>query len=212
VDGAEESPEGALAVNQGGTRNVAELGAPVVYYSSDYVFDGRKSEPYVESDEPNPVSAYGRSKLAGEEQVERGWVVRSSWLFGWTGHNFVRTMLRLGKERDELAVVDDQRGCPTYVGHLAAATRELLELPKGVWHLAADGDCTWAEFAEAIFDQARLDCRVRPISSEELGRPAPRPAYSVLRSERATAPRLPHWRDGLRECLRRLGSDPLEGG
>jgi dTDP-4-dehydrorhamnose reductase len=130
--------------------------------------------------------------------------VRTSWLFGWTSTNFVRTMLRLGAERDEVAVVDDQRGCPTYVGHLASAVRELVELPRGVWHLAAGGDCTWAEFAEAIFAEAGLACRVRRITTEELGRPAPRPSYSVLRSERPGAPLLPHWRNGLRACLERL--------
>jgi dTDP-4-dehydrorhamnose reductase len=136
--------------------------------------------------------------------VREGWIVRSSWLFGWTGHNFVRTMLRLGQERGEVSVVADQRGCPTYVGHLAAATRELVELPGGVWHVAAEGETTWAGFAEAIFEEAGLDCRVVPITTEELGRPAPRPAYSVLRSEREGAPRLPHWREGLHECLERL--------
>jgi dTDP-4-dehydrorhamnose reductase len=115
-------------------------------------------------------------------------------------------MLRLGRERDEVAVVDDQRGSPTYVGHLAAAVRELVELPHGVWHVAADGDCTWAEFAAAIFEEAGVACRVRPTATVELARPAPRPAYSVLRSERPAAPRLPHWREGLRECLRRLGA------
>jgi dTDP-4-dehydrorhamnose reductase len=206
VDGAEADEEGALLVNVEGTRNVAALGAPVVYFSSDYVFDGSKQEPYVESDEPAPRSAYGRSKLCGEQEVREGWIVRSSWLFGWMGHNFVRTMLRLGQERDEVSVVADQRGCPTYVGHLAAATRELVELPGGVWHVAADGETTWAEFADAIFEEAGLDCRVAPVTTEELGRPAPRPAYSVLRSEREGAPRLPHWRDGLRECLERLGA------
>jgi dTDP-4-dehydrorhamnose reductase len=145
VDGAEENPQEAAAVNVGGTINVAELGAPLVYYSTDYVFDGNKREPYVESDSPNPQSAYGRSKLHGEAAVgERAWIVRSSWLFGPTGHNFLRTMLRLGAERDEVAVVDDQRGSPTYVGHLAAATRAVLELPHGVYHVAAGGDCTWA--------------------------------------------------------------------
>jgi dTDP-4-dehydrorhamnose reductase len=205
VDGAEDDPQGAAAVNVGGTRHVAELGAPLVYYSTDYVFDGRKTEPYVESDPPNPLSAYGRTKLHGEAAAgEEAWVVRSSGLFGATGTNFVRTMLRLGRERDELAVVDDQRTSPTYVGHLAEATRELLERPFGIWHLAADGDCTWAEFAEAIFEQAGLDTRVRRISSEELGRPAPRPANSVLRSEK-DAPALPHWREGLRACLERIG-------
>ncbi len=204
VDGAEEDEAGAYVANVLGTRNVAALGAPVVYYSSDYVFDGVKREPYVESDPTGPESAYGRTKLLGEREVHEGWIVRSSWLFGWTSTNFVRTMLRLGAERDEVRVVDDQRGCPTYVGHLAEATRELLELPGGVWHLAADGECTWAELAEAIFEEAGLGCRVVRISTEELGRPAPRPAYSVLRSERVGAPRLPHWREGLRECLARL--------
>jgi dTDP-4-dehydrorhamnose reductase len=206
VDGAEARPEAARAVNVAGTRNVVALGAPVVYYSTDYVFDGTKGAPYVESDEPRPLSVYGRTKLDGEREVREGWIVRSSWLFGWTGHNFVRTMLRLGRERDEVSVVADQRGCPTYVGHLAAAIREVVRLPGGVWHVAADGEATWAEFAEAIFEEAGIDCRVVPITTEQLGRPAPRPAYSVLRSERDGAPRLPHWREGLRECLERLGA------
>jgi dTDP-4-dehydrorhamnose reductase len=204
VDGAEENREEAFAVNDAGTRNAASLGAPIVYFSSDYVFDGTKGEPYVETDPTQPLSVYGQSKLAGERQVRAGWIIRSSWLFGATGHNFVRTMLRLGAERDELSVVTDQRGCPTYVGHLAKATRELLELPQGTWHVAADGDCTWADFAEAIFSEADLTCDVRRISTAEFGAPAPRPAYSVLRSEQPEAPRLPHWREGLRACLERL--------
>jgi dTDP-4-dehydrorhamnose reductase len=206
VDDAESDPAGAELANVLGTRNVVALGVPVVYYSSDYVFDGAKHEPYVESDATNPLGVYGRTKLAGEREVRDGWIVRSSWLFGWTGHNFVRTMLRLGAERDEVAVVDDQRGSPTYVGHLAEATQELLELPQGIWHVAAGGDCTWADFAEAIFEEAGLECRVRRITTAEFRAPAPRPAHSVLRSERPDAPRLPHWRDGLRACLERLGS------
>ena len=201
VDGAEADPQGAAAVNVGGTANVAALGVPLVAYSTDYVFDGRKREPYVESDGPNPQSAYGRTKLHGEAAAgEQAWIVRSSWLFGPSGTNFVRTMLRLGEERDEVAVVDDQRGSPTYVGHLAAATREVMLLPYGVYHVAADGDTTWADFAEAIFEEAGLETRVHRISTVELGRPAPRPAYSVLRSEKG-APTLPHWREGLRETI-----------
>jgi dTDP-4-dehydrorhamnose reductase len=201
VDGAEDDPQGASAVNVGGTVNAASLGAPIVYYSTDYVFDGSKREPYVESDGPNPLSAYARSKLHGEAAAgERAWIVRSSWLFGPTGNNFVRTMLRLGAEREEVAVVDDQRGSPTFVGHLAAATRQVIDLPFGTYHVAAEGDVTWAEFAEAIFEEANLGARVRRITTEEFGRPAPRPAYSVLRSEKG-APTLPHWRDGLREVL-----------
>jgi dTDP-4-dehydrorhamnose reductase len=206
VDGAEDDPQGAAAINVGGTKQAAELG-PIVYYSSDYVFDGQKRSPYVESDAPNPLSAYGRSKAYGEAAAgEQAWIVRSSWLFGPTGHNFVRTMLRLGAERDEVSVVDDQVGCPTYVGHLAAATREVIDLPQGIWHVSADGECTWAEFAQAIFEEAKLECQVVPITTAELGRPAVRPAYSVLRSEKPDAPRLPHWREGLRECLTRLHS------
>jgi dTDP-4-dehydrorhamnose reductase len=205
VDGAEADPDGARRVNVEGTRNVAALGAPLVTFSTDYVFDGRKREPYVESDATNPLSVYGRTKLEAEGAAgSDAWIVRTSWLYGWTSRNFVRTMLQLAAERDEVAVVDDQRGCPTYVGHLAGAVRELLELPRGVWHVAAAGDCTWADFAEAIFGEAGLRCRVRRISTAEFGRPATRPAYSVLRSERSGAPQLPHWRDGLRACLERL--------
>ena len=202
VDGAEDDPQGAAAVNVGGTAHAAELGAPLVVFSTDYVFDGRKAAPYVESDAPNPLGAYGRTKLHGEAAAgETAWIVRSSWLFAPSGRNFVGTMLRLGAERDEVAVVADQVGCPTYAGHLAEATRALVGLSFGIWHLAADGECSWADFAEAIFDEAGLDCRVRRITAAEYGARAPRPAYSVLRSERPEAPRLPHWREGLRECL-----------
>ncbi len=203
VDDAESDPEGARRANVEGTRNVVELGTPLVYFSSDYVFDGAKREPYLESDPTSPLGVYGRTKLEGEQQVREGWIVRSSWLFGPTGHNFLRTMLRLGAELDEVSVVDDQRGAPTYVGHLAEGTHELLDRPQGIWHLAAQGECTWADFAEAIFEDAGLGCRVKRITTAEFGAPAPRPAYSVLRSEK-DAPSLPHWREGLRECLTRL--------
>lgn len=209
VDAAEADPQGAAAVNIAGTANVASLGAPLVTFSTDYVFDGRKREPYTESDSTNPLSVYGRTKLHGEAAAgPDAWIIRTSWLFGPTGHNFVRTMLGLDAERDEVAVVDDQRGCPTYAGHLAQAVRELVDTdrPRGVWHLTAQGDCTWADFAEAVFFEAGLDCSVRRVSTEELGRPAPRPTYAVLRSERAGAPILPHWREGVRACLAALGT------
>lgn len=206
VDGAEESPQDAAAVNVGGTQHVRELGAPLVLFSTDYVFDGSKREPYVESDAPSPLSVYGRTKLQAEAVAgEDAWIVRTSWLHGWAGTNFVRTMLELGAEQDEVAVVDDQRASPTYAGHLAAAMRELLDLPQGRWHLSGGGEATWADLAEAVFEDAGVDCRVRRISSAELGRAAARPAYSVLRSERPGAPALPHWREGLRACLERLG-------
>ncbi|HEY2219484.1 MAG TPA: dTDP-4-dehydrorhamnose reductase [Gaiellaceae bacterium] len=205
VDGAEDDPQGAAAVNISGTKHAAELDAPIVAFSTDYVFDGRKREPYVETDAPNPLGVYGRTKLQAEAVAgEHAWVVRSAWLFGPTGHNFLRTMLRLGAERDELGVVDDQRGCPTYVGHLAAAVQDVVRLPYGVYHVAAGGECSWAEFAEAIFDEAGIDCRVRRIQTSEYPLPTERPAYSVLRSEKG-APELPHWHDGLRECIARMG-------
>jgi dTDP-4-dehydrorhamnose reductase len=208
VDGAEDDPQGAAAANVGGTAHAAALGAPLVAFSTDYVFDGRKSAPYVESDAPAPLSVYGRTKLHGEAAAgDRAWVVRSSWLFAETGHNFVRAMLRLGAERDEVSVVDDQLGCPTYVGHLAAATRDLVDRgsPFGIWHLAASGECTWADFAEAIFEAAGLACRVRRITSAEFGAKAARPTTVILRSERG-APELPHWRDGLRACIRAMSA------
>src|SRR5262245_2259375 len=204
VDAAEDDPQSAAAVNVGGTQHAASLGVPLVTWSTDYVFDGTKRTPYVESDAPFPLGAYGRTKLHGEAAAgDRAWVVRTSWLFGPTSHNFVRTMLRIGAERDEVAVVDDQRGSPTYVGHLAEATRAVMSLPFGVYHVAAGGECTWAEFAEAIFEDAGLPTRVRRITTAEFGARAPRPAYSVLRSEKG-APELPTWREGLRACLTRL--------
>jgi dTDP-4-dehydrorhamnose reductase len=204
VDGAEAQATEAERVNVQGTRNIVSLGAPVVYFSTDYVFDGRKREPYVESDEPNPLSVYGRTKLAGEREVRAGWIIRTSWLFDWTSRNFVRTMLEAARRQDEIHVVDDQRGCPTYVGHLAGVVRQVVRGPHGLYHVAADGDCSWADFAEAIFAGAGVRRRVTPISSAQLGRAAARPSYSVLRSMRGETPRLPHWRTGLRECLGRV--------
>ena len=206
VDGAEADEKAARAVNVSGTKRVVQLHAPVVHYSTDYVFDGRKREPYVESDPPDPQSVYGRSKLDGEQEIGEGWIVRTSWLFGWTGHNFVRTMLELGREREEVRVVDDQRGCPTYVGHLAEATRRLVELPNGLYHVAARGRLHLGGFRGGDLRGGELSCRVVRISTEELAPPGARPAYSVLRSENsALTPPLPHWRKACGECLARLG-------
>jgi dTDP-4-dehydrorhamnose reductase len=210
VDGAEAGEGEALRVNEGGARNVADAaaraGAAVLYPSTDYVFDGEKHEPYVESDPVRPLSAYGRTKLAGErataEANPRHQVVRTQWLFGLAGQNFVETMLRLGAERDELTVVADQVGCPTYTGDLAAAVVELAQSGgPGLWHVAGGGECSWHEFAEGIFERAGLDCRVLAGTTEELGRPAPRPAHAVLRSERRGTPRLPDWQSGLDRYL-----------
>jgi dTDP-4-dehydrorhamnose reductase len=205
VDGAESDPEGAHAVNAEGARNVAEAAERVLYVSTDYVFDGTKREPYVESDPVEPISVYGASKAAGERGTAEAnashLIVRSSWLFGRGGKNFVATMLALGRERGELRVVDDQVGCPTFTGHLAEL---LVDLAKGnqsgVLHAAAAGSCSWFDFAREIFDRAGVSCRVEPCTTDEFPRAARRPAYSVLESERGGPP-LPTWQDGLEAYL-----------
>jgi dTDP-4-dehydrorhamnose reductase len=212
VDGAEESEAAATAVNGAGAGHVAAaavaVGGWTIHVSSDYVFDGRKRTPYLESDVTGPISAYGRSKLAGESAVasaapDRHTIVRTSWLFGAGGHCFPKTIMRLAAERDELSVVDDQVGCPTFTGHLARALIELAEQPLGgVVHLAAAGECSWFQFASEIVAGAGLDTEVRPCASSEFPRPAARPAYSVLRSECGGAvPELPDWREGLNAFL-----------
>jgi dTDP-4-dehydrorhamnose reductase len=206
VDGAESEPQQAAAVNGPGAGHVAAaaaaVGAWVVHVSTDYVFDGEKSAPYVESDPVAPMSAYGRSKLDGERAVaaaapESHTIVRTAWLFGAGGKCFPKTILRAASERPELTVVCDQVGCPTFTGHLAAALVELTaRRTPGVLHVAGAGHCSWHEFATAIVAAGELDCPVRPISTAEYPLPARRPANSVLISERG-APELPDWRAGL---------------
>jgi dTDP-4-dehydrorhamnose reductase len=206
VDGAEEAEEAALQVNGAGAGAVsaaaAAVGASVVYVSSDYVFDGAKGSPYVETDETAPLSAYGRTKLAGEEATAaanaRQFIVRSSWLFGTGGGNFVETMLRLAADHGEVLVVRDQVGSPTYTWHLAYGIVRLIEgVEYGIHHMAAAGQCSWYAFAQEIFEQANVDCRVLSSTTEMLGRPAPRPPFSALVSQRQHAITLPPWQDGL---------------
>jgi dTDP-4-dehydrorhamnose reductase len=210
VDGAEESEQAALAVNGAAAGHVAaaaaEVGASVVYVSSDYVFDGSKGAPYVETDQTAPLSAYGGTKLAGEEATaaanNRHFVVRSSWLFGIGGGNFVETMLRLASTQNEVLVVRDQVGSPTYTWHLAYGIVRLIEgVEFGIHHMAAGGACSWYDFAREIFDQAKVECRVLSATTDMLGRPAPRPAFSALESQREHAIELPPWRDGLAAYL-----------
>jgi len=210
VDGAEEHEDAAAAVNGTGTANVADaaaaVGAALVLPSTDYVFDGLAGRAYVEDDEPAPLSAYGRTKLAGERAAlarcpAGARVARTAWLYGAAGRNFVDTMRGLGGERDEVAVVDDQEGSPTWTRDLAPALEALLGLPPGVYHTAGGGSVTWAGFAEAIFAEAGIRCRVRRITAAELGRPAPRPAVAPLAVTRPGAPRLRHWRQALRDYL-----------
>src|SRR5512132_1877867 len=207
VDAAEGAERAATAVNGAGAAHVAraaaDVGGRVVHISTDYVFDGAKREPWVESDPVAPLGAYGRSKLAGEREVaaatDEHAIVRSAWLFGAGGRNFVDTMLALGEERDEVDVVTDQVGSPTWSAHLAEAVVELAERrgDVGVFHAAATGACSWYELAVEVFDLAGVACRVLPTTAARFARPAPRPAYSVLASERDEAPVLPPWRDGV---------------
>jgi len=215
VDGAEGDRQAAFAVNGAAPGHVAraaqECQAWTIHVSSDYVFDGTKRSPYLESDTTRPLSVYGASKLAGEQRVAREapdshTVVRSSWLFGLHGPCFPATMLRLAAERDRLAVVDDQVGCPTFTAHLAQALLAIATNPElraeltGVVHLTADGECSWFQFAREILRDTGT--AVDPARTEDLGRPAPRPAYSVMRTERGpNVPRLPDWREGLAAYL-----------
>jgi dTDP-4-dehydrorhamnose reductase len=216
VDGAEGAEEAAFAVNGNGAGNIAAaaagLGATIVYISTDYVFDGAKGSPYVESDQPAPLSAYGRTKLAGEEATaaanKRHFVVRSAGLFGIGGTNFVETMLRLAADHGEVLVVRDQATSPTYTWHLAYGIVRLIEgIEYGIHHMAAAGHCSWYEFARDIFEQAKVECQVLSATAEMLGRPAPRPAFSALVSQREHAIRLPSWQDGVAAYLAQRGTE-----
>ena len=213
VDGAESRPDEARAANATGPGNLAQAAAqvriPLVHISTDYVFDGRaplsaggQPRPYVESDPTGPRSVYGITKLEGERLVlgasPRHTVVRSSWLFGTGGRNFAQTMLGLAAERDAVQVVTDQVGCPTWTGHLAPALLGLIERDvRGLVHLAGAGVVSWNGYAREIFRQAEIECRVEDVTSAEIARAAPRPAWSALESERADVLPLPPWQDGL---------------
>lgn len=206
VDGAEEHAEEAMAVNGLAPGHLARAAsaaeAVLVHVSTDYVFDGRRMAPYVESDPTSPLSEYGRTKLEGERRVAadgpRHVIARSAWLFGAGGANFVETMLRLGAERDEVRVVADQVGSPTWTGHLAPALLELAGGGRpGLHHVAAAGECSRHEQTVEALGQAGVECRVLPATSDEFPRPAARPAYSALASERPDAVTLPDWREGI---------------
>ena len=180
-------------------------------FSTDYVFAGDDPAGYDEDSPVAPRSVYGATKLAGERALMAehpgAHVVRTAWVFSPRGRNFLLTMLRLGAERDVLRVVDDQVGCPTATPHLARATLALVErCPPGTYHLAGGGSTSWHGFASAIMEDAGLAARVEAMPSSELQRAAPRPACSILRTVHADAPRLPHWREGLRDCLAALAN------
>ncbi len=204
VDGAEEHEDGATRINGAGAGNLAAAATFLVHVSSDYVFDGDATAPYVEADPTGPRGAYGRSKLAGELAVAAAGdhaIVRSAWLFG-PGKNFVATMLKLAEDRDEVNVVADQIGCPTFTGHLAPALVQIAEQRlSGILHVTGGGQCSWQEFAQAAFEEAATGTVANPVTTAEFPRPAPRPPWSVLRSTRHEAPVLPYWRHGLTDYL-----------
>ncbi|GAX91991.1 dTDP-4-dehydrorhamnose reductase [Effusibacillus lacus] len=213
VDEAESNQDRAYLANTYGTRNLAaaaqKVGAKLVYISTDYVFDGQSSIPYKEFDRTNPLSVYGKSKLAGEEMVktlsDKYFIVRTSWLFGKHGHNFVNTMLKLAQLRNELSVVYDQTGSPTYSPDLAQFLKDLLVTDKyGIYHASNTGMCSWYEFATAIFTEAGIEVKVTPVETKNFPRPAQRPSFSVLDH---TSIRLNgfaefrHWKDALRDFM-----------
>lgn len=221
VDAAETDEDAAYEINARGPANLAHacarVGARLIHVSTDYVFAGTAETPYDENSKPAPKSAYGRTKLAGEQAVMAsgadGFVVRTAWLYGAVGPNFVKTMARLARERETLDVVDDQLGAPTWTFHLARALVALgvAKVPAGIWHCTNDGEASWYIFARAIFAELGLDpARVQATTTDKFPRPAPRPAYSVLSTEkwkRAGLPALPHWRDALQEAFETTGHE-----
>ncbi|MBC7111924.1 MAG: dTDP-4-dehydrorhamnose reductase [Methanothermobacter sp.] len=217
VDCAETERDTAYQVNVLGTRNIAAaasaVGSSILYISTDYVFDGEKGDGYLEFDEPNPLNFYGKTKYLGEVSVrqlsERFYIVRTSWLFGRNGRNFVGTMVELAERGHEISVVDDQYGSPTYTRDLAASIGNLLERPAyGVYHLTNSGQCSWYEFAIDIFNELGMEVCLKPVKSHEFPRPARRPSFSVLRnynwSMEGFKP-LRNYRDALRDYLKDAG-------
>lgn len=220
VDRAEQESQACFAVNAESVgalaHEAAQLGALLVHYSTDYVFDGAKGSPYVEADPTAPISTYGRSKLAGEQEIARSGcrhlILRASWVYAMRGRNFVLTMLKLARQRPQLRVVNDQVGAPTWARDIAAATLVALNRPdplEGLYHVAAGGSTTWFHFARRLLDLAGLDTPVVPIATSEYPTDATRPAYSVLdsgRLEHATGFRIAPWDERLEACLTDSGS------
>src|SRR5256712_7427340 len=212
VDGCERDPETAFTVNAQGTRRVAEgaakANARLIYISTDYVFDGKKTEPYTERDPVNPLNVYGRSKLAGEEEAVKGCrrtlVLRTSWLYGVHGKNFVKTILSLAVTQPEVRIVEDQRGSPTYARHLAQVIAGLIRSDvTGVIHAGGKGECSRYRFPKAILQEAGIGCRGVPLSTAESGRPASRPPHSALSTAflHQHGLSLPPWREGAWQVL-----------
>lgn len=215
VDKAEDDADLAAKINIDGPRNLAKSGAKVVHVSTDYVFDGTGHKPYQPEDEAKPVSVYGRTKLAGENEVLKyadvAVIIRTAWLYSPYGNNFVKTMRRLGAERESLNVVADQIGTPTYAADLAQAIVQILPqmsaANKGVYHFTNEGVCSWYDFARKIMELSGLNCKVNPIPSSDYPTKATRPFYSVLDKNKIKETfniTIPHWEEGLKQCLKQF--------
>ena len=214
VDGAESVRNASFSVNAGGTTNVAEackaVGSRMVYFSTDYIFDGTKRTPYSPNDEPGPLSAYGESKLAGEHIAAASGVdlllVRTSWLYGSVGKNFVREVIRRAQEGRVLRLVDDQTGSPTWAEHVAELTLDLVKhQASGTYHITDSGEASWYDLGREVLSICGLYCEIKPISTEDWGAPAPRPRYSVLDSsntEEILGRRMTPWREALKKFLK----------
>lgn len=224
VDKAEEEPERAYAINSNAVKVLAEIAkeseTQFIHISTDYVFDGKNYKPYSETDQTNPQNVYGRTKLAGEEALFainpiNSVIIRTSWLYSGFGNNFVKTMLRLGSERDELGIIFDQVGTPTYAKDLAAVVLQGIFSSKfehpgcEVYHYSNEGVCSWYDFAKAIFELSNIRCKVNAIETKDYPTPARRPNYSVLNKAKIKTEAgllVPYWRDSLKECLINLNS------
>ncbi len=224
VDKAEDDKEMAEAINVGTVRNLARAcslhGSTLVHISTDFVFDGKAWVPYTEEDLPNPVSVYGQTKLYGEQAAlgenPQTIIIRTSWLYSTFGNNFVKTMLRLGKERNKLSVISDQIGTPTYAADLALAIMHIInELPekenhekRGIFHYSDEGVASWYDFAKAIFDIESIEIDLKPIDTADYPTPAKRPHYSVMNKSKIKNTfglAIPYWRDSLKKCLKLMG-------
>jgi len=213
VDGAESQADTAMLINANGTKNIAyaarEVGAEVVYFSTDFVFDGKKGEPYLEDDPARPASVYGKSKYAGEcslrEILPAHYIVRIAWLYGRHGSNFVYTIRNAARENKELKVVDDQIGSPTFTVDVAYHLRCIVERGQwGTWHLSAEGETSRYQFAQEVLKNCGIETPVRPVSTEEFPLPAPRPSYGVLSNQKyfkECGRKMPHWKESLAEFL-----------
>ncbi len=224
VDKAEDEPEKCELVNYQGVANLAKYAKSLIHVSTDYVFDGSQNVPYIEADTVNPISVYGKTKLKGElaikEYAKKSIIIRTAWLYSPYGNNFVKTMIKLGKTRDELKVIFDQSGTPTYAKDLAKAIVSILESDKfkttaemnEIYHFSNEGVCSWYDFAVSIMEYSNLSCKVIPIETFEYPTKAVRPQYSVLNKKKIKQDfgiTIPHWQTSLKECITRLSEETL---